>query len=117
MGILHLASELRLLRCTFVASQDSESASHEESSQAHSDGELNWDTCLQDLIGQIEAGEYFHALASQGVSALLGAGSSASFNQGGSQAENKAWFSAQKSRIKAIVNDQVTLHLSWYFWQ
>ena len=114
MGILHLANELRLLRCTFVASRDNESATHVESREASSDGnqdaELNWDTCLQDLVEQIEAGKYFHGLASQGISALFGSGSSDSFKQGDSQAENKAWFSAQKVRIKALVSDQVNPH-------
>lgn len=113
MGILHLANELRLLRCSFVASEDSEAASHLDLSQGASDAngnsELNWDVHLQNLLKQIEAGEYFHALASQGVSALFGGGSSGLFQQGGSAAENKAWFSAQKVRIKALVSDEVNL--------
>lgn len=44
MGILPVRKEQRLLRCTFLASQGSHWASHMESSQTYSDGELYWDT-------------------------------------------------------------------------
>ncbi|KAG0561788.1 hypothetical protein KC19_9G091800 [Ceratodon purpureus] len=109
MGILHLANELRLLRCTFLASHDAQSRSGVESPQTNG-GDVNWDVCLQELVEQIEAGEYFHALASPGVAALFGGGGSSVglFRQGGSQDENKAWFSAQRDRIKGIVGDQVS---------
>lgn len=95
MGILHLANELRLLRCTFVASSPQEIVQS-------AGNELQWGDCLQTLVDLIEAGEYFQALASQGVAALLG-----SSTQEADGPETKAWFSAQKLRIKALVSNQV----------
>lgn len=113
MGILHVSTELRLLRCTFVASH--ESGSQAPRDDRNQDVEMDWGFCLQNLVDLIEAGEYFQALVSPGVSALLGRGSPGSFQQGGGESENKAWFNAQKVRIKALVSDQVKLRFSWVF--
>jgi len=115
MGILHVANELRLLRCTFLASQESFAQQGTES-DGNQGEKLDWDVCLQTLVNSIEAGEYFEALASQGVAALLGPGTcGSSFIRGGGESENKAWFNSQKDRIKAIVSNQVKL-LFVVFW-
>lgn len=108
MGILHLANELRLLRCTFTVSNGS---LEQQEVEAHSDENgVNWAACLQHLVENIEAGEYFQALASRGVEALLWPGSAGAFKQGGSETENRAWFNSQKIRIKEFVSNQVNLH-------
>lgn len=104
MGILHLANELRLLRCTFVASVPREIV---QSARREGGNELQWGDCLQTLVDLIEAGEYFQALASPGVAALLG-----SSTQEADDRETKAWFSAQKLRIKALVSNQVNYYPS-----
>nr|XP_024385943.1 tetratricopeptide repeat protein 27 homolog isoform X2 [Physcomitrium patens] len=105
MGILHLANELRLLRCTFTVSNGS---LEQQEVEAHSDENgVNWAACLQHLVENIEAGEYFQALASRGVEALLWPGSAGAFKQGGSETENRAWFNSQKIRIKEFVSNQV----------
>lgn len=112
MGILHVANELRLLRSTFLASHVP-FPQHDEENQGD---EFQWDACLQTLVDLIEAGEYFQALASQGVATLLGLGSSgSSFTPRGAESVNREWFGTQKVRIKALVSNQVWV-FSLVFW-